>query len=250
MRWKPLVLLAMLWGCSGSTGGALVRRPFMAGGLARDSAGPLVVTTPTGWTVTLETALIAVGPFYFNVSAPPTDEFRGGLVIDQVTRQVVIDALDPALHDVPDGVDGETGRAISVEIGLLAPDDTQEPSAASALGNGFAVVRGTAVRGSTAVSFGGRLVIDKTLVTATSPLDTLQRVKGAAVDLTFTTSPAPLVLRVNPSHWFDLVDFNALAAAPIVAGRHSWQPNSVFENQLLQVVQGETGVYDFALEAR
>ena len=75
--------------------------------------------------MTLDQALIAVGPFYFNVDPPPTDEFRSGVVIIEATEQTIVDALDPTLHDVTGGADGETGSAVAVEIGLLAtgPDE-------------------------------------------------------------------------------------------------------------------------------
>src|SRR5882672_12404464 len=144
-----LVLLACGLSC-GSTGGALVTLPFSTGGQA---AGPLTFTTPTGWTVTLQTATIALGPFYFNNVPPSTETFRNGLVIVQVTRQVVVDALDPSLHDVADGADGEAGRSVVVEIGLFPPDSTQPSSVRSQLGGNVGLVAGTATKGSTTVAF-------------------------------------------------------------------------------------------------
>jgi hypothetical protein len=124
MKRIPVFLpLALLLGCGSTTGGALITLPFQAGGAARDPSTPLSFVTPAGWTVTLQSARIALGPFYFNVSPPPTNAFRGGTFIIEVTRQVVVDALDPTLQDVPGGADGETGHAVAVEVGLLPPDD-------------------------------------------------------------------------------------------------------------------------------
>ena len=89
--------IALLLLSCGSTGGALVTLPFRAGGVA----GPPTFTTASGWTVTLSTAKIALGPFYFNAFPPSTQTFRSGVVIIEATEQVVVDALDPSLHDVP-----------------------------------------------------------------------------------------------------------------------------------------------------
>ena len=60
----------------------------------------------------VQQALLAAGPFYFNVDPPSTDEFRSGVVIIQATEQTIIDALDPTLQDVTGGANGETGSAV------------------------------------------------------------------------------------------------------------------------------------------
>src|SRR6267378_4804091 len=114
----------------GSTGGALVTLPFRAGG--QQAGGPLTFTSQSGWTVTLQTAKIALGPFYFNNVPASTETFRNGLVVIQVTRHAVV-----------------------VEIGLFPPDTTQPSSTRSELGGNFGLVAGTATKGSTTVAFSG-----------------------------------------------------------------------------------------------
>ena len=236
-----LWLLAAAATSCGSTSGALVTLPFRAGGQA---AGPLTFTTQTGWTVTLQTARIALGPFYFNIVPPSTQALRSGLVIVQVTQQVVVDALDPTLRDVPAGADGESGRAVSVEIDLFPPDSTQTPSIQALLGGNVGIVAGTATKGSTTVQFSGPITIDTNLVTPTTPLVSLQRVPGAAVDLQFTAAPPQaLELRVDPTHWFDLVDFSQVSNG-------TWDAHSIFLNLLVQGVKREIGVYNFTLVPR
>jgi len=232
-----LCLLAAAATSCGSTSGALVTLPFRAGGQA---AGPLTFTTQTGWTVTLQTARIALGPFYFNIVPPSTQSFRNGLVIVQVTQQVVVDALDPTLRDVPGGADGESGRAVSVEIDLFPPDSTQSSAVSSALGGNVGIVAGTATKGTATVQFSGPITIDTNLVTPTTPLVALQRIPGAAVDLQFTAAPQALELRVDPTHWFDLVDFSQVSNG-------TWDSHSIFLNLLVQGVKRETGVYSFTL---
>jgi hypothetical protein len=241
-------LLVAVGASCGSTGGALITLPFRAGG--QQAGGPLTFATAGGWAVTLQTAKIALGPFYFNNVPPSTETFRNGLVIVQVTRQVVVDALDPSLHDVADGADGETGRSVVVEIGLFPPDSTQPSSVRSQLGGNVGLVAGTATKGSTTVAFRGPLTIDTNLVTPQTPLIALQRVRGAVVDLDFTAAPQALELRVDPTHWFDLVDFSQLLQGSPSNGVFTWDVHSPFLNSLIQGVKQETGVYQFRLVPR
>ena len=231
--------------CSNTSGGALVTLPFEAGGVARAGSGAFTFTTPLGWTVTLDDAVIAVGPFYFNVLPPSSDEFRAGVVIIQATEQTIVDVLDPTLHDVPGGANGETGSAVSVEIGLLAPDASNQaadPTDAETLGAGFANVTGTATLGSASVPFSGAVIVDTELVTPTEPLADLQRIRGADVALAFTAAPQTLQLRIDPTHWFDQSDFSAL-----VPTDGTWAVDTTFAAQLLEGVKSESDVYLFGL---
>ena len=243
MTCAAMVLAVALAACSNTSGGDLIALPLSAGGAMRDATKPLTFTTPTGWTVTLDQAIEAVGPFYFNVDPPPTDEFRSGVVIVEATEQTIVDTLDPTLHDVAGGADGETGTAVSVEIGLLAPDNhdqAADPTDAEALGAGFAAVAGTAVNGATTVPFQGLVAVDPSLVTTTEPLADLQRIRGASVDLTFTPAPQQLQLRIDPTHWFDQSDFSQIATG-------TWTVDTTFAAQLLEGVKGESDVYQFQL---
>ena len=240
-----------LGACINTTGGDLIGDlPFRAGGAARDAGTPFTFTTPTGWTVTLQRALIAAGPFYFNVDPPSTDEFRSGVVIMQATEQTIVNALDPTMKDVAGGANGESGTAVAVEIGLLPPDQhdqAADPDDAEKLGAGFAYVDGTAVMGATSVPFHGEVVIDQSLVTPTEPLADLQRIRGASVDLTFTAAPQTLELRVDPTHWFDQSDFSQIATGAPPPEGFTWTVDTTFAAQLLQGVKSETGVYQFDL---
>jgi hypothetical protein len=229
------LLLAIAALSCGSTGGALVTLPFRAGGVA----GPLTFTTPTGWTVTLQTAKIALGPFYFNTQAPNTQSFRNGTVIIEVTQQVVVDVLDPVLHDVPGGADGETGAAVSVEIDLF-PQGKPEPPACGAVSDDVGIVAGVATKGTVQVNFSGSISFDPCGATPANPPIARQRVRGADVNLQFTAEPQALELRVDPTHWFDQVDFSQLTNG-------TWDVHSPFLNQLIQGVRQETDVYLFSL---
>lgn len=216
-----LALLALLsTECGGTTGGHLIQVPFEAGGIARDTTSPFKFSTGQGWTVTLTEAKVVLGPLYFNVAAPQPSVFRGGVVIMQVTSQFIVDMLDPTLQPVAGGADGETGTAISVEIGLYTSvngyNDTIAPGAPLVAGGqqGTAFLAGTATKGGVTVPFAGRVQISSALVTALNPIDRLARVAGADCNLTFTSSNGPLQLRVDPSHWFDQANFCNLVTPP------------------------------------
>jgi hypothetical protein len=229
-----LLLCFALLSC-GTTGGALVTLPMAVKGVQ----GPLTFTTNTGWTVTLTTAKAALGPFYFNASPPDTQSFRNGTVILEATGQVVVDALDPAPRAVTGGADGETGTAVSVEIELFPQT--------SFGANNFGLVEGTATKDGVTVTFSGPLSIpaltDASLQTTQKPLLSQERIRGAAASLNITPAPQSLLLQVDPTHWFDSVDFSQLSNG-------TWDIHSAILNALIQGVQQESGVYGFSLSGR
>jgi hypothetical protein len=259
---KSSFLIAALCAAScGTTGGKLINVGFRAGGLSRAAGGPLTFATAQGWTVTLQTARIALGPFYFNVEPPPTSAFRGGTVILEATEQVIVDPLDPALKDVPGGADGETGDSLVVEIDLFAPDSHASAKDRQLLGKNIAYVAGTASKGSVTVPFAGPIAINTTLVTPQTPLVALERVNGASAALSFGAGTQAVEMRVDPGPWFDGVDFAALLGGAPVAGVYSWSAGNcdgnnaaefdsarcTFQNELVSGVQQKSGVYRFAV---
>jgi hypothetical protein len=254
-----IAMLGLAVTSCGSTGGKLITIGFRAGGVSR-AAGPMTFTTAQGWTVTLQTARVALGPVYFNVSPPPTSTFRGGVVIVQATEQFIVDAVAPALTDVPGGADGETGDSLVAEIDLFPPDPFASASDRQLLGRGIGYVAGTAVKGSSSVPFAGTIVINTNLVTPSTPLVALERVNGASAPLHFSEQTEAVEMRVDPRPWFDSADFAALLGAAPVAGVYTWDAGNcdrtsssfdgvrcTFQNALLGGVQQKTGVYQFAV---
>ena len=234
-----------LVGCNASTGGALIKLPMSVGG-----TGTSTFTTPLGWTVTLRAARIALGPWYFNVNKQPsTTTAQSGVVIIQATEQRVVDPLDTALVPLTGGADGESGEAFTVDIGLLPPDDRQSDADRGLLGSSQAYVEGTAIKGAATVPFAGFVQIDSSLATPQVPLQVLQRVSGASVDLTFVSSEQQLMMRVDPTHWFDRTDFGQLLSGqPSDAGVYTWTNTSSFHSNLLTGIKSLEGVYLFTLE--
>jgi hypothetical protein len=225
LRHGGLAILALaVVECGGTTGGNLISMPLQVGGVARDASQPFTFTTGQGWTVRLEQASVVLGPLYFNIDAPQPSVFRSGVVIVQATEQFIVDVLDPTLQGVPGGADGETGHAVSVEIGFYTTaqsyNDTLTLAAPLAADDqqGTAYVAGEATKGGAVIDFAGRVQITSALVSALAPIDQLARVAGAVCDLSFTTMSGPLELRVNPSHWFDQANFCSLVPPSAVGG--------------------------------
>jgi len=264
-----LAVVGLCASTCGSTGGALIKIGLRAGGLSRPAAGPLTFCNAqdapcTGWTVTLQTARIVLGPLYFNVDPPPGESTRGGLVIMQATEQFVVDPLDPALKDVPGGADGQTDTSHYCEIDLLPLQATSTASAANRqlLGNAAtAYVAGSASKGSTTAPFAGLVVINTSVATPQQPLIALQRVSGALANLTFTEAMQTVELRVDPTHWFDAVDFADLLGSTPVSGTYTWSPDNCAQNSasfdaarcrfqfhlLTDGIKLSVGVYQFSL---
>jgi hypothetical protein len=264
---RALFIAACAVAACNTTGGKLITLPFSIGGVEHDAGTPLTFTTRKGWQVELDQARVALGPFYFNIQPPQTGTLRSGVVIMEVTSQVMVDALDPTLLGVDGGADGETGHAIATEIDLLPPDPSQTFDDQQTFGEASAQVAGTAQHltadgGSVVIPFHGFISIDKSLANAADPLPALQRVNGAGCDLQFSDAPATLVGRVDPAPWFDGITFSDLIPpAPLCpdggpgcgtawtpdAGALSWTARSSFNKQLVTGLQSQTGAYLFAL---
>lgn len=261
-----------LAGCGGTTGGDLISMPLQAGGVARDGGASLTFTTGQGWSVRLDQAQVVLGPLYFNIDAPQPSVFRSGVVIVQATEQFVVDVLDPNLHAVAGGADGETGQAVSVEIGFYTAAQSYNqtialPTPLAADGqSGTAYVAGEATKDGAVIDFAGRVQITDALVSALEPIGDLARVAGAVCDLDFTPRSGTLQLRVNPAHWFEQANFCSLIpiaaggddggvadagvagpCAPVAGRVYGWSDTNPFNTQVLSGLGGSVGVYQFDL---
>jgi hypothetical protein len=258
------VAVLALWavGCGGTTGGSLIQMPLQVGGVARDASLPLTFLTGQGWSVTLSQAEVVLGPLYFNIDAPQPSVFRSGVVIVEATEQFIVDVLNPALRDVPGGADGESGHAVSVEVGFYTAADSYNdtialPAPLAADGQqGSAYLAGEATKTGVVIDFAGRVQITSSLISGLEPIDDLARVAGALCDLTFTTTSGPLQLRVNPAHWFDQANFCSLvpagpdgdaSCAPTAGQVYDWADTNPFNAQVLGGLAGSVGVYQFSL---
>lgn len=185
------------------------------------------VTTATGWTITLDQALIATGPFYF---------YEGEAAVTQAPRRPrwrrwLADAIAPEAtawahpgHYIPGRAMGQMTMGSSADLlaGAVAfPDATEvtgtvrsgtfsfaPPSAGpavAALQGHVALARGTASKDGKTVHF---------LLTADMP-DIARTAKdglitGCAFTETDIEAAGVVTATVKPGIWFELVDFSTL----------------------------------------
>lgn len=228
------LLLALASGCGDTTGSQRVAFAVEAAGIERDAAQPLSFTNDQGWSITLSEARVVLGPLYLNTIAPLEGDRRSplqrigdlllpsayadgeahlgsGRIVAQVTTQVEVDALAPALAAVPGGGDGIDVPALTAEVWLFNRD--------GALGGAAVRVTGTARRDELEVPFEGALVIDQSLVSAGGSIDEARKVRGIPARVTPSEGGA-LRVRVDPRGWFDGADFRELTAGAAREGRY------------------------------
>lgn len=253
-------------GCGDETGAARVTFSARAGGIERDATQPMRFTTDTGWTVTLTTARMAVGPLYLNTLealqadrrsplrraaeglfmgtawAHGADHLGAGQVIGQVTTQIEVDLLAPTPVELPGGGAGIDAPARTAEAWLYNRDGE--------LGGAAVRVQGVAEREGVSLRFAGALVIDASLATEVTPLEAARRVRGIPVNFTLAQGGA-LTVRIDPRGWFTHADFSELASATV-------DPEAVREFSLrdnvgrafADNVRASRAVYAFTFSAR
>jgi hypothetical protein len=235
--------LCFVSGCDqpSGTGGRAIRFDVTVRG-APQAGQPLgQFTTATGWDVSLDVALIALGPIYLYENSPPMlaqggggggggvlgalralwlpqalahlgdQHFSGGRVMGEALQQHVIDLLDPAGVTLA-GVRGVGGAARSVSVWLL-------PLKASAVGDASGrdglrghtlYVVGVARRDGQAVAFEGGLTLPQE--------EQQQLIAGIAADLDLSDG-ARAMIEVAPAAWLLDAHFDRLTEADPDTGR-------------------------------
>lgn len=262
---------ALSVGCGDTTGQLRVAFAARGGGFEHPD-GPVRFTNSTGWSVTLTEARAALGPVYLNTLAPLACEgceararlldalsdalaprawahgeshLGAGQIIAQVTHQIEVDVLSPALVAVPGGGDGLDARARTAEVWLFNRD--------GALRGAAVRVAGVAARGEGAehieVAFEGSLVADASITTAQTPLDVARRVRGIPVDVT-PRDGGVLTVRIDPRGWFQGADFSELVALPSDGGGvRTFSPNDNVGRAFLNAARAARGVYTITFGA-
>jgi hypothetical protein len=216
-----LAATALGQGCVGTTGGEIVTfEAFAAGPEGLRAGDPYAFTTARGFDVTLTRARLFVGAVYLNATVPTsvaqdTSCFLAGTYVAEVPGGVDVDVLDGALQPFPVTGSGTTTRATAAEIWLSGGDiDAKlDPTI-------VAEVEGVAARDGASWPFEGSITINDNRLTAAvdpaqpgaKPICKQRVVTPIAVDLTPEEGGA-LVLRIDPSGWFDNVAFDELEPA-------------------------------------
>ncbi|WP_437952397.1 hypothetical protein WME98_17860 [Sorangium sp. So ce296] len=181
-RAAALLLLTLLPACElpSGTGGREVRFTLELATAAAPSRSAGSFTTSTGWDVTLESAVMALGPVYlyenpphlvargpagglWDALVPPahahtgSEHFDGGEVKGEWLGQIALDALAPGvrLGHIP----GTAGGVRSLSVGLHPPR-TSIAGDAGRLEGHHAYVVGVATRGDLEIPFEGGLDIE------------------------------------------------------------------------------------------
>lgn len=239
--WRALAAAVLLAACAYDTPLTSVSFPVRYGGFARDASQPLTLHTNQGWEVTLTAAEVAVGPLYLYNAAPATGTTDAdGRVVGEVLARFTVNALDPTPVTLPTPGRGVNEAARSAEVRLYEPDEGPVADAGGP-GNAVAHVAGTATRDGQTVNFDGALILPSGGTTSEYLQSLQHRVQQVPVALTPAAAGA-LVLRVDPSHWFDSVEFATPTGAPV-----NFEV-STGATQLLAGLRASAGVYAFTWE--
>lgn len=208
MRMMSLSIALLIVGCGDEGTVARVRFEVEARGLARSTAAPLELMTPSGWSVRLDRALLSLGPLYFRNVTPNAGTVEvDGRVIAQVLSEVTVDALDPVARPVEGGGNGTSEPARSAEVRLA---EATRGQLAEQFGPGrvIAHLSGQATKSSSVVDFDGAFEIP---AAGSAPYKVFRDHRLLGVPSEFTPDEGgTLTLEVDPSHWLDSVVFEQL----------------------------------------
>jgi hypothetical protein len=235
-----------------------------AGGVERDATRPFEVEETDGrgrvWRVTLTRAVIAVGPVYLNDAvqvsqAQETSCFRhGGRYVGEVLSALQVDALSPALTFFPTAGHGVAEQVRSADLWLTGPPDNADGTTP------ILDVAGVATSALGTYPFEGTIALDRRWLAPANPTtpgqNQLCEIRQATnLPASFRTSyGGGLVVRVDPTHWFDRFDFSELKPATQGADagvqatlyRLGTSPDDDATTRILvQNLRARSGVYSF-----
>jgi hypothetical protein len=249
---------AVLFGCTGSTGGEIFEFEAFAAGAPGAVAGqPYTFTTERGYTVTLDRASLHVGAMYLNMSVPTsvaddTSCFLAGIYVAEVTAGLDVDVLDPSRVAFPIAGAATSDRARTAEIWLSGGDLDAESDPTV-----IASVAGTAVGASGTFPFEGQITIGQNRQVPPSdpaqpgekPICKQRVVTPIDVDLVPEPGGA-LVLTIDPAGWFGNVEFSELEQVQDDPPLYRFRDDSEDQpsRNFYSGVRANAGVYRFTWE--
>ncbi len=217
LRHLTAVILLMLPGCIGTTGGDIIDFPAAAAGPAdANENSVLEFTTYRGWHVVLTKAQIHIGAVYLDQSLPVsgaqnTSCILPGTYVAQVTGGMDVDMLSPTPKPFPTPGHGTTLRALVGQIWLVGGDDINQVSDPTPI----LTVEGTAEMQGDVRPFSGNVTIsDNRLqpsgqLAGANPICKQRIVSPIPASITIARTGG-LLLRVDPRLLFVNVDFSEL----------------------------------------
>ncbi|MBI5531070.1 MAG: hypothetical protein HY898_00040 [Deltaproteobacteria bacterium] len=254
---------ALIGACGGTTGSDTFLFEAAAGGVERDPSQPFAFDETDGrgraWHVVLTRALLTVGPVYLNNAvlvsqAQETSCFRhGGRYVGEVLSTLQVDALSPALTFFPSAGRGVADQVRTAEVWLFGDESNLDGTTP------ILDVAGTATSELGTFPFEGTVALTKDWLRPADPSspgqNQLCEIRQATnIPAEFHTAyGGGLIVRIEPSRWFDKFDFSELKPA-ISAGSDAGPGNVVYvlgkspsddftTRILVENLRARTGVY-------
>lgn len=217
IRAAGLAVAAVLAGC-GTTGGKLVSFEVVARGAApRVGMTAGVHDTSLGWHVELSKANLYLGAVYLDQTRPNsgiqgTDCILPGVYTGEALHGRSVDVLSSLPQPFPGPGTGTDDEALTGEVWLTGGDVNAETDPTV-----IADLAGTATRGAQVLPFSATIRISSSnrgipsppALPSQHPICKQRIVSPIAIDLR-PRDGGTLVITVDPSGWFDTVDFAKL----------------------------------------
>ena len=222
-----LALSGLAWaGCGSQTAGEALSFDTAALGLIDAGSPAQAFTNNRGWTITLQTARLAMGPVYYYsgdalvrrgdpllerllgigtaYACPAHAQLDKGAVLGEIRRQYVVDLLADAPADT--GVShGEQGQCRAFELHFHPPGQvtagSDETAFAPLYGHSF-VIGGVAGKDGASVAFSGLLTIPDE--------GTMRIVESVPADLALDGRPGKAVVRIHVDRQLANLDFASI----------------------------------------
>jgi len=232
--WAQVLAGLSFCGCVGTTGSDLIEfNTYAAGPEGADPSQPLTFTTARGWTVTLTLAKLHIGAAYLDSAMPilgsqATSCILPGLYVASVPGGVDVDVLDGTPKAFSAQGEGTATRALAGEMWLTGGDVNAQDDSTPIL-----QTAGTASDGSASIPFIGKVTIGQNRAIRASdpsmpganPICKQRIVSPIPVDVTPHAGGA-LLLRINPTGWFDNVDFSVLEPSLNAPGTYAFSDDN------------------------
>jgi hypothetical protein len=236
----------------GSTGGNLVSFDVVARGAAAKAGTTAGVhDTPLGWHVELASATLYIGAIYLNQTRPNsgiqgTDCILPSVYTGEALQGRSVDVLSATAQPFPAPGTGTDDEALTGEAWLSHGDVN-----AATDGQPIARITGTATQGAQVLPFSATIQIDSTnrgipsppALPSQHPICKQRIVSPIFIDLR-PRDGGTLAITVDPSGWFDTVDFAKLPADGVFPDDNT----SAASAALFGAIRAATTTFQFSFE--
>jgi hypothetical protein len=241
-----LAIAAALGAC-GTTGGNLISFDVVAQG----APGGGVHDTALGWHVELSRAMLYIGAVYLNLTRPNSGVQGTECILPSVyTAQELtgryVDALSPAPQPFPAPGTGTDDEALTGEVWLTGGDVNAETDSTV-----IADLGGTATRAAQVLSFSATIQINSAnrgipsppVLPSQHPICKQRIVSPIRIDLR-PRDGGTLSITVDPSGWFDNVDFTAVP----LDGVFPDDRDNAASDSLFTAIRAATATFQFSFQ--